>query len=136
MHNVTAVSPTFSLINRNHTPTGRLLINDADEIIYANTQARHFLGLLSEESLQAEQKLMPLLHQMYQFYPHTAWQGWPKRPSPATNRYLIYRPPNSIHHAMLKVEIVEKILLGGKNIWAINMQLVETPRMTVKHLTV
>ncbi|MEZ4594268.1 MAG: hypothetical protein R3D55_24465 [Chloroflexota bacterium] len=100
MNNATAVHQSHSPTKSTALPTGRLLINDADEIIYANTQARHFLGLLSEESLPAGQKFLPLLRQTYQFYPTLAWVGWPKRPSASTARYLIYTPPNS-HNASL-----------------------------------
>ncbi|WP_420642394.1 hypothetical protein [Candidatus Leptofilum sp.] len=133
MNNATAVSATMPITNINHIPMGRLLVNDADEIIYANTQARHFLGLLAEESLQAELKLMPLLRESYHFYPTKAWLGWPKRPSTATSRYLIYTSPHRIHHAMLKVDIVEKIWLGNKNIWVITMQFVDPFKTAVKY---
>lgn len=136
MNNVTAVSSAFSINSTHHIPTGRLLISDADEIIYANTQARHFLGLLSEESLQEAQKLMPLLHKTYQVHSSAAWNGWPKRPSSAVSRYLIYTLPHSFHQAVLKVDIVEQIQLGGKNIWVVTMQLINSPRTAAKHLIV
>ncbi|MCA9918386.1 MAG: hypothetical protein KC445_10570 [Anaerolineales bacterium] len=106
-------------------PTGRLLINDADEIVYANTQARHFLGLLSEETLPKGQKFLPLLRETYQIYPTLAWLGWPKRPSPTTTRYLIYTLPNSTAVSLFKVEIIEQIWLEGQHIWVVAIQLIE-----------
>ncbi|GJM40396.1 MAG: hypothetical protein DHS20C20_06780 [Ardenticatenaceae bacterium] len=136
MHNATAVSYAIPVPSTNHIPTGRLLINDADEIIYANTQARHFLGLLAEESLQKEQKLMPLLRQTYQFPPSNDWASWPPQPSSPTSRYLIYTLPNSIHPSLLKVDIVEQFQLSGKDIWVITIQLVESPETAVNKLTV
>lgn len=137
MNKATAVYQTPPTTTSTPLPTGRLLINDADEIIYANTQARHFLGLLSEESLPAGQKFLPLLRQSYQCYPTLAWLSWPKRPSPTTVRYLVYTPPNSANTSMLKVETVEQILLEGRTIWIISIQLIESRKATaVSHFTV
>lgn len=131
MNNVTAVFKQSPTVTKSMPlPTGRLLVNDSDEIIYANTQARHFLGLLSEESLPTGQKFLPLLSQSYQFYPTRAWLGWPKWPVPTTARYLIYTAPNSKNSSLLKVEANEKIVLEGKTIWAISIQLVESRAAT------
>lgn len=137
MNNATAVHHSTRSSQSTSLPTGRLLINDTDEIIYANTQARHFLGLLSEESLPAGQKFLPLLRQTYQFYPTVAWLGWPKRPLATTARYLIYTPPNSQNASLLKVETIEQIMLEGRTIWVISIQLVESRQTTaVSHLTI
>jgi hypothetical protein len=134
MNKATAVFTTPTATKTRQLPTGRLLINDADEIIYANTQARHFLGLFSEDPLPAGQQFLPLLRQSYQFHSTADWRGWPKRASDTTARYLIYTSPNSFVCSLLKVEIVENILLDGNNIWVISIDLVEsTAKATVAH---
>jgi hypothetical protein len=130
MNKVKAIFTPTSVIRAKQLPTGQLLLNDADEIVYANTQARHFLGLLSDESLPSGQKFLPLLRQTYQFYPTIAWLGWPKRPSATSTRYLIYMPPNGTACSLLQVEILEKILLDGKNIWVISIHLVDSQMAT------
>lgn len=126
MNKATAEFTPLTATKTKQLPIGRLLINDADEIIYANTQARHFLGLFSEDPLPAGQKFLPLLRQSYQFHPMTDWLGWPKRTSATTTRYLIYTPPNSLACSLLKVEIIENFMLDDKNIWVISIDLIES----------
>ena len=108
---------------------GFLLINQQDEIIYVNQQARHFLGLLSDEKPPFKQTFMSLVQSAYQCYPAAAWLGWPERPSVATTRHLIYKPQNSNAHLRLKVEILEQITINDKFVWAVAM-IAENPNET------
>lgn len=118
-------------------PTGRLLIDDADEILYANAQARHFLGLLTDEMLPKGQTFLQLVRSAYQCTPPLAWQSWPRHSGSRLSRYLIYAPPNGQGHMMLKVEIAEHIRLEGKDVWAITINFVESKLATaVSHLTI
>ena len=118
-------------------PTGRLLIDDADEILYANTQARHFLGLLTDEMLPRGQKFLQLVRAAYQCSPPLAWMDWPRHSGRSPSRYLIYTPPNGQGHLLLKVEIAEHIRLEGKDIWAITIKSVESKFATaVSQLTI
>ena len=105
--------------------TGHLLLNAADEIIYANKQARHFLGLLVDEPLPTGHKFLSLVQSAYQCYPSFAWLDWPKRPS-TTFRYLIYTSGRSAAFSLLKVEIVEHLIIDGNEIWAVTLDLVES----------
>lgn len=139
MFKSTAVFPNPNHLDKHSTaknvPPGFLLINDEDEIIYANKQARHFLGLLSEETVPSRQKFLPLVQSGYQCYPGMAWLGWPKRPSATTSRYLIYSSPNSTTFSLLKVDILEQMILDGQSIWVISMSAVTTnPFKTKKPL--
>lgn len=111
-------------------PSGHLLINAADEIIYANKQARHFLGLMAGETLPTGQKFLPLIHSAYQCYPAFAWFDWPKRPSATTTRYLIFSSTRSTSFSLLKVEIIEHIIVDGSDIWAVAIDLVESSSET------
>jgi len=115
-------------------PTGHLLINAADEIIYANKQARRYLGLWADESLPAGQKFLPLVQFTYQCYPTFAWLNWP---SATTARYLIFSSPSHTSFSLLRVEIVEKMIVDNQEIWAVAIDLVESPLETaVVHATV
>ena len=99
--------------------SGLLLINQEDEILYANRQARHFLGLLSDDELPRKLKFLALVQSAYQCYPAAAWQNWPRRPSSTIPRRLIYTPPHSSSNLQLKVEILEQIVLDGGLVWAV-----------------
>ena len=99
--------------------SGLLLINQEDEILYANRQARHFLGLFSDDDLPRKLKFMALAQSAYQCYPTAAWLNWPTRPSSATTRRLIYTPSHRSDHLQLKVEILEQIVLDGSPVWAV-----------------
>jgi len=105
--------------------TGHLLINAADEIIYANKQARHFLGLLAEEPLPTNHKFLTLVQSAYQCYPTFAWLDWPNRPS-TTIRYLIYSSGRSTTFSLLRVEIVEHLIVDGNEILAVTLDIVES----------
>lgn len=115
------------------SPAGYLLINDVDEIIYANVQARHFLGLLSDEPLPKKQRFLPQVQTTYLCYPATAWNDWPARPSFSSPRYLIYSPPHSNVYTLLKVDILEQIQIDNKIVWAISINTVETKQTAVSH---
>lgn len=118
-------------------PTGRLLITDTDEIIYANTQARHFLGFLADESLPNGQRFLPLVRASYQCFPSLAWLCWPKQPSANLPRYLVYTPPNKAGHMLLKVEVTEQFFMEGREIWVVTINLVASKTAAaVPHRTV
>ena len=100
---------------------GFLLIDQRDRIIYANQQARHFLGLMSDELLPFRQTFMTLVESAYECYPAGAWQGWPKRPSPATTRRLVYKPQDNDLFFQLKVEVLEQIIIDEMPVWVVSM---------------
>lgn len=115
---------------------GYLLLNGADEIIYANKQARHFLGLMADELLPAGQKFLSLVQSAYQCYPSFAWRDWPKRPSSTTVRYLIFSSSRNAAFSLLKVEVVEHLVVDGNEIWAVAIDLVDSSLDTaVVHFT-
>lgn len=126
-------SATINVNNQHKSsnlPTGHLLINEVDEIIYANKQARHFLGLLTDESLPINQTFLSLVQSTYQCFPVFAWLGWPKRPSAAICRYLIFNTANTPPYSLLKVEIVEQIVIDSRDIWVVAIDLVESTSET------
>lgn len=104
-----------------NAPSGLLLINEQDEILYANRQARHFLGLFSEEELPRQLKFMTLVQSAYRCYPAAAWLNWPTRASSTITRRLIYTPLHNSSYLQLKVEVLEQIVLDGTPVWAVAM---------------
>ncbi|MAU00041.1 MAG: hypothetical protein CL608_23100 [Anaerolineaceae bacterium] len=124
-----AAQLTDGLRKAKNLPSGHVLINAADEIIYANKQARHFLGLLAEETIPTGQKFLSLVQSAYQCYPAFAWLDWPKR-SLSAPRYLIFSPTRNASFSLLKVEIVEYLVIDGSEIWAVALDLVESPLET------
>lgn len=141
MSKLTAVFPTPQINKRAvrpaNIPTGRLLITNTDEIIYANTQARHFLGLLAEESLPNGQRFLPLARASYQCFPTLAWMGWPQQLPTNTPRFLIYTPPNKSVPLLLQVDVTEHLLMEGRDIWVITIRLMKSNTATaVPHLAV
>lgn len=121
--------PTNKRLVTKKQRTGHLLINATDEIIYANKQARHFLGLLADEPLPTGHKFLSLVQSAYQCYPALAWLDWPKRPSTAI-RYLIFSSGRSTAYSLLKVEVVEHIIVDGNDIWVVTLDLVESSAET------
>jgi CheY-like chemotaxis protein len=57
---------------------GYLLLGAQDEIIYANPQARLFLGLLSHYG-GLDQTFLALARRQYQLQPAEVWRSWPHR---------------------------------------------------------
>ena len=122
MYKDTAVHQRATKTHQKQTvSSGLLLINEQDEILYANRQARHFLGLFSEEALPRKLKFMTLVQSAYRCYPADAWMNWPTRPSSTITRRLIYTPLHSSTYLQLKVEILEQIILDGAPVWAVAM---------------
>lgn len=110
--------------------SGFLLINQRDEIIYINQQARNFLGLMADEPMPTSQTFLSLVQAAYRCYPQAAWQTWPKRPSTATSRCLLYKGEAN---CQLTVKILEEIVIDGLPFWAVSMIADETNETAVPY---
>ena len=121
--------PTRPTANDNqeveNLPTGHLLINSADKIIFANKQARHILGLLAEESLPNEETFLSLAQSSYNCFPAMAWMGWPKRPSTTISRYLIFTAANGTT-ICFRVETLEHLIIDSNECWVVAIELVDS----------
>ncbi len=85
---------------------GYLLLNEGNTILYANSAARYYLGLLKESSL-AEGFLINLEKQNFRREPATAWEKWPTPNVGSMPRYLV-RPETSQSPLLwLQVDILE-----------------------------
>jgi two-component system cell cycle response regulator len=58
-----------------HADDGYLMTNDAGQLVYANAQARLYLGLSSDEDVQQYQ-FFDLTQQQYVSEPERSWQAW------------------------------------------------------------
>jgi DNA-binding response OmpR family regulator len=58
-------------------PDGYLLLNNQDDVLYANPQARLYLGLAGESGDPVGEKFLTLAQQQYHCVPDTAWVNWP-----------------------------------------------------------
>src|SRR5688572_18476590 len=85
---------------------GYLMINNADQILYTNVQARRYLNLPVEESEPVTETFLALAQKHYQPEPQEVWQSWPKYQPEGAALYLV-RPASSLAGAFwLQVDLV------------------------------
>jgi PAS domain-containing protein len=122
-----------TLLQSKNSYDGYLLISQEDKIIYANRQARRYLGLLADEKEPVKQTFLSLAQLTYQCYPAKAWLSWLKTPSPTATRYLIYAPPHSRDAFQLNVDVLQQMIIDGTPIWVITLVAVNLPTTAVLH---
>jgi CheY-like chemotaxis protein len=85
---------------------GYVLINQDDEVLYANPQARLYLGF---DANLAGSRFKATAESQYRCQPQTSWEQWPSQPADATlTRYLV-RPETSAARAFwLEVKVLEQ----------------------------
>jgi len=89
---------------------GYVIVNNQEQVVYANAQARVYLGLGREIDKTAPPAFMDLVTQQYRCEPQAAWAPWPKKmfvnraPAPL---YLV-RPETPVAKAFwLQVEMLD-----------------------------
>lgn len=90
-----------------HAEDGYLMLSERDEVLYANPQARRWLGLAWEDAAPVAERFLALARQQYRCEPEAAWGGWPDQAVAAVSvpRYLV-RPTSQIAGALwLQVEL-------------------------------
>lgn len=88
---------------------GYLLIQNGDEIIYANPRARFYLGLSMESNDSLTGSFMEIVSRQYRPQPQDAWVGWPApvpKDKPHT-RYLVRPETNTAHEFWIETTIFE-----------------------------
>ena len=73
----------------NSAQHGYLLINDQDEILFANQKARVYLGLAADEALPNGKQFLATAVTQYQPHPIAAWQDWPNAQPDNEDHYLV-----------------------------------------------
>jgi two-component system cell cycle response regulator len=92
---------------------GYLLVSADDELLYANPQARLYLGLPADEKEPIPGTFLDLAGKQYHCEPQEAWAAWPEQPADALQaaRYLV-RPESPTARAFwLQVDVLD--LPGG-----------------------
>lgn len=93
-----------------HARDGYLIINDQDEILYANSYARHFLGMVSEEcAYETPVRFLDLARKQYLLEPKNVWKFWTDQslPSLSSPHYMV-RPESQLSEAFwLQVDVLE-----------------------------
>lgn len=56
---------------------GFLLVSERDDVLYANPQARRYLGISSESGVPITEKFLDLVRKQYSCEPESGWADWP-----------------------------------------------------------
>ncbi len=88
---------------------GYLLLNDADEILYANPKARLLLGLPTDAAERIEGRFLALAGRLYNREPENAWEGWPASLSAGQTppRYLVRPETPQARSCWLNVNLLQ-----------------------------
>ncbi len=97
-----------------HAPDGYVLVNAADDILFANASARLWLGLHPDNGERPNEKFLGAARRTFLGQPAELWQGWPDIPAAAlTSPRLLVRPETPQARAFfLEVSIHEST--GGR----------------------
>lgn len=110
---------------------GYLMINQHDQILYANQQARHYLSLPMDENDLSHITFQSLARQKYHYDPEEAWAKWPIPLSPNQRARHLVRPESSIANALwLQVDTL-KLSAGSDGEWMVHLRDVTT-QMTLR----
>lgn len=88
---------------------GYLLLSPEDKVLYANPQARLYLGLGPESGEPVDKKFLELAHRQYRCEPAAAWAGWPALASSpgSDSRYLVRPESPTAQATWLQVNLLD-----------------------------
>ena len=127
---------------------GYLIVNDSDEILYANPKAWLYLGLPSPGTF------LELVRKQYRCEPQAAWADWPERSAPVAQspRYLVRPESPNANAFWLQVDLVEIVsrpsgrhlvrlcdvttdIIEQRLMWTFHKQVTHKLRTPITHLT-
>ncbi len=110
---------------------GYLLINDSDQVVFANHQARLYLNLPVEMDTPIDQTFTELVQGRYQRESAQSWDPWPGWNENKEARYLVR--PETVHAPALwlQVDTLDHLLSGSQMVWVVSLRDV-TNQMTVR----
>jgi DNA-binding response OmpR family regulator len=102
---------------------GYIVLDEADQILYANPQARLYLGLASDRLELAKESFRRVAQLQYQFEPEQGWANWPETPATeaAPVRYLVRPETNSAQTFWLQVNS-QKLPPSSEGAWLVQLQ--------------
>lgn len=86
---------------------GYLIINDNDQILYANSQARLYLNLPPQKDQLSTQPFLQLAQTQYNAEPAAAWAVWPHQAMASLPRYLVRPATTHANPFWLQIDIVD-----------------------------
>jgi len=91
-----------------HAKDGYLMINQHNDILYANSHARLYLNLSPEQGISAL-KFFDLIRQTYQLESQEAWASWPTPSDDSLQRirYLVRQETTTSEAFWLQVDVLE-----------------------------
>lgn len=89
-----------------HADDGYLILNQRDQISYANSQARLYLNLPGDKSSYPTMPFLDLVQTMYHCEPYTAWAVWPNHPSAEIPRYMVRPASTTSAPFWMRVDVV------------------------------
>lgn len=111
---------------------GYILVNNEDEIIFANAKARLLLGQSIEATVPLTQPFLTLAQRKYRCESEQAWHDWPGWEHDNTPRFLV-RPETIESSALwLRVETIDYLLADDQMVWVVALKNV-TEQMAAKH---
>jgi len=129
---------------------GYVMINDDDEVLYANSKARLFLEQAEEGPI--ETPFLDIAKQWYLCNPPESWEIWPVPGSDSIDRYLV-RPETMTSPALwLQVEVLKQSgkqhdehlirlrdvtqkIRANRTMWTFHQQISHKMRTPLTHLT-
>ncbi len=112
---------------------GYLILADNDHILYANGQARLYLGLSTEENEPILASFLEITARQYHYEPELAWTTWPEPPPLTTDRvprYLVQPASATADVFWLQVNTLA-LLADSTGGLIVHLQDV-TPQMTLQ----
>jgi DNA-binding response OmpR family regulator len=102
---------------------GYLIIDRRDAILYANTQARLYLGLPAHQDEAIVAGFIQLVSQQYQLEPEQAWTIWPEQSDALDRapRYLVRPESPNANTVWLQVDTLE-LPVGPVQGWLIHLR--------------
>ena len=86
-----------------HANDGYLVVDEADQLNYANSQARLYLGLPGDLELAQAGSFLDLARKQYQLHSEDAWSNWPASSQKQLPRYLVQSETATANAVWLEV---------------------------------
>ena len=103
----------------NHASTGYLIINQQDQILFANLQAKRYFNLLIDTDDPLEDSFFQeKISQLYRLFPLSAWEDWPHQTD--VPRYLV-RPEDEVLRGQWLQAVVMPFESGQELNWIVTI---------------
>lgn len=93
---------------------GYLLLDNNDEVLYTNPQARLYLGLAGDAGEPITEKFLALAQKQYHCEPAVNWLNWPQPQPPALSRdaplYLVHPETKTTPAGWLQVTLLDQAI--------------------------